>query len=890
MAPWGYRALLHVLPREFRREFGDEMCDVVQEQRRSLASPAMGARVRFWARQSYAVVRESMTLRLGGVPVRRRQSNRRRSGPMDGLVKDARHAVRSFRRHPGFAAITILTLGLGIGATTTIFSAVQAVLFRPLPYADSERVAVVFQTNSETGERGRGTSAANMRDLGESAERLAYASVAEPWSLDLQHEDRAESLRTWAVSAGFFETIGTSAMLGRTFLADEYVAGNEKVVLLGHQSWLSRFGADRSIVGQVLTLNNEPYQVVGVLPPKFRFPDRAELWIPRPEAEYDQQSRSADFMTGIVRLAPGVSLTQAEQDVDRVAGVLAQTYPQSNARIGFDLVPLRGFLLGDVRTPLLVLFGSVGFVLLIACANVAGLMLARGAQRQREYALRSALGAGKGRLFAHVTMESLVLALAGCALGVALTYVGVGIVQSLGPDHLPRIDELSIDGSVLIFAVACAGLSALLAGLVPSAQLSRPDLRGTLSESTRGTLGSRRGRILRKQLVVVEVACAVVLLIGAGLLFKSFAVLLDEDLGFDPANRVAIQVFAYDGYADAAARANFVNASIANMEAIPGVDAVALTTSVPSATDATIASIDIDAPFVIDGRVRPPDGQAPLAATSSVSQRFFEVMDIPLVAGRAFDERDHRDAPPVIVVNEALVRRHFSDEDPVGKKLTTLGYGRGVTREIVGVVRDTRPFGHASEPRPEIFFPLGQLGSGSLTFVIQTRQGIDVPLPALSQAIWDANPRQSVWGVATLEALLGDWLKERRFNLLLLGAFAGIALILALVGIYGLISYSVQQRMGEMGIRRALGGRTSDIVTMILREGALLAGAGVLIGVAGALLLTRFIQGMLFGVQPIDPATFGLLSVVMLGVAALAALVPAMRAVRADPMAALRIE
>jgi putative ABC transport system permease protein len=885
-----YRLLLRLLPPEFREEYGREMLEVVVEHWRELQQRGtVWARFLFWPRQALSVLKQAVSLRSGAGAVAN-DSRFSRSGPMDGMLKDLRQAIRSFRRHPGFAAITMVTLGLGIGATTTVFSAVHAVLFRPLPYADAERVVLLYAADARTGEREGGMSAANVRDLREGSTRLAHAAVAEPWSLDLNLGDRTESLRTWKVSEGFFEAIGGSAALGRTFVSEEYVAGRDRVVVLGHRAWLNRFAGDRSIVGRAITLDNQAYLVVGVLPERFRFPDRAEGWIPRAPADsMDGLQRNASYMTGIARLAPGATFAQARDEANRIAASLASLYPQTNAETRFELSPLRESLLGDVRTPLLVLFGAVGFVLLIACANVAGLILARGAQRQREYALRSALGAGKGRLITHVTLESLVLALGGCVLGVALTYAGVRVIASLGPDHLPRIDELRVDGTVLVFATVCAVASALLAGLVPSLRLSRPDLRGTLSEGARGSIGNRRGGALRRYLVVAEVALAVVLLIGAGLLFRSFGVLLDKELGFEPEDRIALQVFAYD-YADAGARANFVNGSLENFRALPGVERVALTTSVPGATDGQISSIDIEVPFVIEGRMAPPRGQEPSASTSSVSPGYFDVMAIPLVAGRNFDTRDHPQSPPVILINETLARRHFEQEDAIGRKLTTLGYGRRITREIVGVVRDVRPFGHESEPRPEIYFPLSQLGSGSLTFVMQAAPGTAPPLPALMQAIWRANPAQAVWGAATLESMLGDWLKQRRFNLTLLGAFAAIAVILALVGIYGLISFSVEQRLGEMGIRRALGGSSRDILGMVVREGALLGAAGVLLGVVGALGLTRFLQGMLFGVSANDPATFALLSFLVLTVATIAALLPGIRAVRVDAVTALRME
>jgi putative ABC transport system permease protein len=807
---------------------------------------------------------------------------------MEGLVQDVRHSLRALARRPGFALVTVLTLGVGIGASTAIFSAVHAVLLRDLPYANADRVVALFQTDLTTRERTGGVSAANIRDVHEQARQLSPVSVAEPWSLDLAREGRTEALRTWAVSEGFFEVLGVQALLGRTFTADEYVEGQDKVVVLGHRGWVARFGADPAIVGASVTLDNEPHVVVGVLPETFRFPDRAEAWIPRPDRSWDPGARAADFMIGVGLLAKGATRERAQAEVDRLAASLAAAFPDTNGAMGMELVPLREHLFGDVRTPLLVLFGAVAAVFLIACANVAGLMLARGAQRQREFALRGALGASTGRLFRHVGAESAILAAVGCGLGVAVTFGGVRAIQALGPDHLPRIEELSVDGPVLIFAVLLGGLSALLAGMAPSARLSRPDVRETLSEGTRGSTGGRRGTSLRSRLVTAEVAGAVVLLIGAGLLVKSFGVLLDRELGFEPRNRLAVQIFAYD--IPSADLVNFVDEVHTQMEAVPGVVGVAITSNLPGATDGALASIDIETPFTVLDRAAPPAGQEPTASLSMVSRGYFDVLDIPILAGRGFESSDDATAPRVIVVSEALVRRHFGGEDAIGERLQ-VHFGRNPEpAEIVGVAADVRPLGHQSDPRPEVYFPLTQVGTGSLTFVIEA-DGAPAPLVGpVREAIWAVNPAQSIWGAATLEDLLSDWLKERRFNLFLLSAFAGVALMLAAVGIYGLISFSVEQRVAELGIRRALGGQSGAILGMVVREGMRLAGAGVVLGLLAAVLLTRFLEGMLFGVEPTDPATFAGLSVAVLAVAVAAAMLPAVRAVRVDPMVALRGE
>lgn len=892
-----YRALLLLLPRAFHREYGAEM-EAVVEEHWAEAGAGLGpaGALGFWLRQGWAVIRIAVTLRIrGGGPaevaslvdhVTRRGG--RRGEMMDGLWQDVRHSTRALARRPGFALVTVVTLGLGIGACTAIFSAVHAVLLRDLPYEEPERIVVVFHEGRETGERGNGVSAANARDLWEEAERLSVVAVAEPWSLDLEVDGRAESLRAWAVSEGFFEAVGVEAALGRTFRPEDHVPGSEPVVLLGHRSWRTRFAGDPAVVGRVLTVEGQAIPVVGILPEGFRLPDEAEVWVPRRPREEDGEQRAADFMTGFGRLAPGATLDAAEDEARRVAASLAEQHPETNGRLSFRLVPLREHLFGNVRTPLLVLLGAVGFVLLIACVNVAGLMLARAAERRREYALRSALGAGAGRLARRIAVESLLLAGGGCLIGLGLAWLGVRTIRGLGPDHLPRIDQIGIDGTVLAFSVAAAVLSALIAALVPSLRLARLDPGASLADGSRTSSPGRGRTSARHRLVVLEVAAAMVLVVGAGLLFRSFSTLLDRDLGFEPENRLALQLFAY-GYESAQERANFVNATLDEMEAIPGVRRVALTSTVPAANDAgALSSIDIELPFTVQDRTVPPRGQEPRARMTQASPNYFGVMGIPRVEGRDFETSDGPEAPPVIIVNEALARRHFGDRSPIGEQLV-IGF-RPLPREIVGVVADVRPGGFESEPVPEVYFPLTQVGTGSLTFILEAEgDAASLTGPAM-EAVWRVNPSQSIWGAATVEGLLSEWLVERRFNLLLLGAFAAVALLLAVVGIYGLISFSVAQRSAELGIRRALGSRSSSILRLVLGEGARLALMGVGIGLIGSLALTRFLQGMLFEVEPHDPAVLVFLGLAVLGASMLATLVPAMRALGSDPAAVLRTE
>ena len=876
-----YRSLARLMPSGFRREYGDEMCRVAEEQwaERASREGQMGTAA-FWTRQSFALLRAAAGLH-------RHENGATGGWTMEGFGQDLSHAARALTRRPAFALLTILTLGLGIGSTTAIFSAVHTVILKPLSYADADRVVVLFRTDLESGERGEGVSASNVRDFQDAASLFDEVAVAEPWSLDLQVDGRLESLRTWTVSRGFFDAIGADAMLGRTFVDSDYDDGGAALVIMSHRTWTSRFSADPGVLGRSLTLDRQALTVVGVMPREFRFPDASEMWTPRVEQSWDESARAADFMTGVARLRDGATLAQAQAEADRIAGSLGESSPEMNADLSYTLVPLREHLFGDVRTPLLVLMASVGFVLLIACANVAGLMLARGAQRSRDFALRGALGAGTGRLMGHVVAESLILAFAGCLLGVLLTYAGVAVITALGPDHLPRIDELGVDATVLAFAASVAALSAILSGLAPSLRLSRPDLRDALGDGSRGTSSGRLAGRARSRLVVSQVAGAVVLLVGAGLLLRSFGVLLEEDLGFDPTDRVAVQIFAYDYESDGDRNA-VVQQAVDNMMALPGVRDVAITSDLPGATDGAIASIETVLRFTIEERAPPPAGQEPQASVTRVSAGYFAVMEIEVSAGRGFDAADNVDGAPVIVVSKAFVRRHFGDADAIGEHLVVQLGQSPIAREIVGVVGDTRPLGHASEPRPEIYLPLMQAPSGTLTFVVAAESDAGPLLSPVMEAIWDANPAQPVYGGTTVESLVAEWLKERRFNMFLLTAFSGIALLLSAIGIYGLVSFSVEQRIGEIGIRRALGGRSGDLVGMVLGQGVRLAATGLVIGLVAAWFLSRFIRGMLYEVEPTDPVTLIGLGAAVFVIATGATLMPALRAMRVDPVEALR--
>ncbi|MGI9627255.1 MAG: ABC transporter permease [Longimicrobiales bacterium] len=877
-----FRFLLWLLPSDFRREYGAQIAATVSDHWADIKEEAgWGTRLRFWTREALAVTRTA-----AGFRAENRQA-KTREGLMEGLGKDLKHSVRSLLRRPSFTVVAILTLALGIGATTAMFSAVNAVLLRDLPYNASDQIVALFQVDTQDGERSEGVSAANIRDLAEASTLLSDAAVADPWSHDLIEDGRAISLRSWAVSEGFFEAIGAVPQQGRVFLPEEYLPDSEPVVMVGHSTWQGRFGSDPSLVGRTIVLDGVARTVVGILPQGFAYPQPAELWSPRPHQSWDANSRAASYMDGVARLAPGVTLVQAQAEIDQISRSLAEQYPRTNGNVTIQSVPLRTFLFGDVQSPLFVLLGAVALVLLIAAANVAGLQLARWAGRSREYALRGALGASSRRLLRLVAVESTILALAGCGLGVLLAFAGVKGIRLLAPDHLPRIDELSMDGSVLLFAVAAAIISALVSSFIPALRASGTKLQLALSEGGRGAGAGRRANRLRDQLVVGEIALALVLSIGAGLLVRSFDQLLSKELGFEPEGRLAVQAFAYGD--DGNPNTDFLAQSLEQIRAVPGVEAVAVTTNLPLADDQTIASIDITVPFTVDDRDPPPEGQEPTLSISSISEGFGDVLRIPIVEGRGFSSVDNAEGPPTVIINEALARRHFANRSPIGQRIT-VRFGQLQSREIVGVIADVRPKGFGSEPRPEAYTSIDQTPSGSLTYVIQTAGDPALLAAPVQEAIWQVNPSQAIWAARTMPDLLIDWTRQRRFNLALLGAFAFLALSLAAIGVYGLMSFSVEQRVSEIGIRRALGGESRDLLRMVLGRGVVLGFLGVAVGLVGSLVLTRLLQGMLFEVEPFDPITFVTLSGVVLTVAVLAALVPANRATKVDPLVALRAE
>jgi len=801
---------------------------------------------------------------------------------METLLRDIRYGVRSLLKRPAFALIAALTLALDIGANTAIFSVVNAVLLRPLPYRDAQHIVTIWQNNSKAGVSRNDVSPANFLDWQEQSRSFESMAGIEPFGFSMIGNGEPERFTSWLVTAGFFETLGTNAFRGRTFAAQDYQPGNERVIVISHGLWQRRFGGNQNLVGQKLTLNGQPYTVVGVMPPEFQFPADREVWAPRVLRENDRQLRAATYWNVIARLKPGVTINQAQDEMSGIAGRLASQYPDTNGGTGSTVVSLPDQLTGHVRSALWILLGAVGFVLLIACANVANLLLVRGAERHREFAIRSALGAARVRLIRQLLTESLLLALLGGIGGVLLATWGVRLILSLNSAKIPRIEYVSMDVRVLLFAIGVSLFTAILFGLIPATQFSRPDLQSTLKEGGRGAVIGSTRHWIRNSLVVAEVAVALVLLTGAGLLVRSFVSVMRVDPGFNKERVLALQVFLSRNQKPEQVT-GFYDQSLEKIMAVPGVQSAAVVASPP------FINLEQDATFTIQGQPVPPKGSEPSAFYTEVSPDYLTALTVPLRRGRFFTKFDKADSALVVVINQTMARRYFANEDPVGKQLTVI-FDQPETREIVGVIGDVLHSGLDTNARPEMFVPYWQSPTPQMTFVVKTTPDAAAMLPAVKTAIREVNRNQTFSKTATMDQLVNDSLKQRRFNLFLLVAFASLALVLAGIGVYGSINYSTRQRTHEIGLRMALGAQSGDVLRLIVGHGLGLSLIGIAIGLIASLLLTRLMKGLLFGISATDPVTFVAISLLLTSIGLLASWIPARRATKVDPLVALRYE
>ncbi len=808
----------------------------------------------------------------------------------DEMFQDLRFGLRMLLKHKGFTAIAILTLSLGVGANTAIFSVVNAVLLRPLPFAEPERL--VWFGGWTGADKEQGVTPADFLDYREQSQSFTQiaASVSDGIAMNLSGDGEPERLKGGYVTANYLDVFGVKPALGRTFAAEEglegiSMEGGDRVVVLSHALWQRRFGSDPAIINQTITLDKRNVTVIGVMPPQFQYPPGVELWLPfrfpaSPQSAF--RSRQFHFLRPVARLKPGVTRAQAQAEVEIIARQLQSLYPKTNANQSLFLTPLQERLVGNVRLTLLTLLGAVGCVLLIACANVANLLLARASARGREIAVRSALGASRGRVVRQLLTESLALALLGGLGGMLLAKWGVKLLVALSEGYLPRADEVRINATVFGFTLAVALGAGLLFGLAPALQSARLDLTEALKEGGRAAgSGARRHRTLNL-LVVGEVALAMMLLIGAGLLLNSFIRLQQVSPGFDEKNLLTARIDIPNPYAQPEKKQQFFEQLQQRVAALPGVEAVGLVTELP------LARQSADHTFRIERRPEPLPGQNPHADIRAVNHDYFRAMRIPLLKGRYFTEADVRVNAKVVLISEELARLYFAGENPIGQRLLRGAFGEAPTEEIIGVVGDVRHRGLDIGLRPTIYSPTLSLGFTNL--VIRTTNDPVNLAAAVRREVAAIDPNQPVANVKTMERWVSESVAQPRFRTLLLGLFSGAALLLAMVGVYGVMSYAVSQRVHELGVRMALGARAGDVLRLVIGQGMKLAVAGVAIGMAGAFALTRLIKDLLFGVRATDPATFATFALLLTGVALVACYLPARRATKVDPMVALRHE
>jgi putative ABC transport system permease protein len=814
---------------------------------------------------------------------------------MDILLQDLRYSFRRLIKSPGFSLIVVVTLALGIGANSAIFSAVNAILLRPLPYPEPDRLVTINHFYPTLNNLKAPVSAAGFQDYQQRTRSFASMAVESGWNANLTGVGEPVRLRGSRVTGRLFSTMGVPALIGRAVQPGEDSIGRDHVVVLSYGLWQRMFGGQRSVVGSRLSLNGESYDVIGIMPAEFRdfFNRDAEIWAPLSfTAEQLNSGRTNEWLNLIARLKPGVTLEDAGRELAALSTQLRQDYPGDyGPSWSLTTERLSRIATGDIRPALLVLLGAVGFVLLIACANVANLLLARAAGRTREIAVRTAIGATRERLVRQLLTESVILSLVGGALGLVLAWGGLRALLALKGGNLPRADEIGIDGNVMLFTLAISVFTGLLFGLAPALHFSSLDLHGSLKEGARGATSDGSTHAVRRALVVAELALALTLLTGAGLLVKSFGRLQNVDPGFDPDNLLSFDIaLPATRYPSDTAQIAFFDAVLPRLAQVPGIKAVAATSVLPFSGSWTTSSLEIE------GRQTPPGEPGPWGDRRDVSPGFFETMRIPLLQGRTLTDDDRADTRRVVVIDDQFVRRYWPHENPLGKRITfgpPAGAADTSSREwieIVGVVGHTKHEGLAAEPRIQYYLPYRQETRPALTVVARTSGDPSRYVNPLRTVVRSVDPDQPISQVRTMDELLEQSVGQRKLSMLLLSLFSGIALLLASVGIYGVMSYSVAQRAREIGVRIALGAERRDVLRMVLRQGMRLALAGVGLGLVAALLLTRVIASQLYEVRATDPTTFLLVASLLTGVALAANLIPAMRATRVDPAVVLRDE
>ena len=800
------------------------------------------------------------------------------------LAQDVLHGVRMLRRSPGFALTAVGILSLGIAGTVSIATLLDTLLFRSLPYADAERVVTVWQ-RTPGGER-EDVAPANFLDWRERSTSFERLAAVVPYSYDYTAGGDPEVFFGAQVTEGFFDALGVRPLIGRTFEPGEHARGAKRVVIITYGLWQRRFNADPGILKAPISLDGRPFTVVGVLPPDFRpqllpRPGELSVWTPKVIQEYEKGIRDSAWWNVIGRLKPGVSIGQANTEMASIAAALGREYPTTNERVGAELVSLREHLAGDVTAPLYVTLVAVFLVLLIGCANVANLLLARGLKRNREFAIRAALGAGRARLVRQMIGESLLLSMVAATAGIAIAYWLISAIVALAPAGILRLQDATLDGRMIALAAGLSMLTALAFGVLPAIQFSRPD-RDVMRERQPSSGRSSARRVL----VAAEIALAVVLLVGAGLLIRSFERLVSVDPGFSPRHTVALQVFIHDRHGTPEATRTFFRETLTRLSRLPGVEEVGAVSAMPFA----MSNIDIRSTFAIVGGAAPAGAEQRGVYVTIATPGFFKALSVPLREGRLLEARDTERAPVVAVISDALRRREWPNESPVGRRVRVDWQGEPLEAEVVGVVSQLRHEGLDSTARPEVFLALEQVPFGSMTYVLKGALPAEELIPAARSAVWSVDPQQPFYEVRGVEQMVAASVVRQRFSMTLLSAVAGVALLLCAIGIYAVVSFTTAQRTREIGVRMALGADRSSIRRLVLREGVVMVAAGLAIGLAGALAVTRYLQTLLFEIRPSDPVTVASVCALLGAAALLACYVPAARATRVDPVVALRID
>ncbi len=801
---------------------------------------------------------------------------------MQNLFQDLRYAGRMLVKTPGFSAIAILTLALGIGANSAIFSVVNAVLLRPLMYRDSEKLIRLYEGLPQGGTGS--VSVPNLKDWREQNTVFSEIAAYQYGNFNLSMQDQPERIVGANVSPEFFDVLGTRAQLGRTFQKGEDQPGSNRVAVLSDALWRRNFAADANLVGRNISIGGENFSVIGIMPPQFKF-FASQIWVPLVFTEKQLASRGSHAFNVLGRLKPERTLDQAKEEMATIARRLEQQYPDQQKNRTIQLVPLQEDNVRLIRPALFLLLAAVGLVLLIACTNVANLLLARAASRRSEIAIRAALGAKRGRLVRQFLTESVLLSLLGGLCGLLLAKWGTDVLVSMATGYLPAMTEISLDWRVMGFTLGLSLLTGMIFGMAPAMHISKTDLQDAIKDGgIRGA--SRRGSWLRGLLVVAEVAAALILLVGAGLLLKSFLHLLRVNPGFRTENVLTMRISLPDGkYKSADTIAGFYRQLLDRVAPLPGVEASGVINLLP------VLQAGYNGEFEIVGQEPDVSGKPPLVEIRAVSPDYFRALGVPLVNGRTFTARDQQGSEPVAIVNEAFAQRLIPNQNPLGKYIKD-DEGPGI--KIVGVVGDVKQFGLIAPTIPELYTPYTQPpGPGAtqtMTLVVRTFGDPEALGPALRKEVLSVDPAQPVYEVQTMQAVIGKAVSYQRLNMQLLGIFATLAMILAVIGIYSVMSYQVSQHTHEIGIRMALGAQPWHVLRLILREGLALTLIGVVLGVAGAFALTRLLANLLFGVTASDPLTYVIVSLLLIFVALLACILPARRATKVDPLIALRYQ